>query len=115
MLDAVNGELGRFFAGQGDVTLYGISNARSAGKTGTAQLGGEQAPHSWFIGFAPAEADATPADRRRCAGRVGRLGRRPRSADRRPGHGRVASPFGPVGVTGAEISGRVQHQAAIYH
>lgn len=25
------------------------------GKTGTAQLGGEQAPHSWFIGFAPAE------------------------------------------------------------
>ncbi len=60
MLDAVNGELGRFFAGQGDVTLYGISNARSAGKTGTAQLGGEQAPHSWFIGFAPAEADATP-------------------------------------------------------
>jgi peptidoglycan glycosyltransferase len=26
------------------------------GKTGTAQLGGEQAPHSWFIGFAPAEA-----------------------------------------------------------
>ena len=60
MLDAVNGELGRFFAGQGDVTLYGISDARSAGKTGTAQLGGQQAPHSWFIGFAPAEPDATP-------------------------------------------------------
>jgi penicillin-binding protein A len=60
MLDAVNGELGRFFAGQGDITLYGISNARSAGETGTAQLGGEQAPHSWFIGFAPAEIDATP-------------------------------------------------------
>jgi peptidoglycan glycosyltransferase len=60
MVDAVNGELGRLFAGQGDITLYGISNARSAGKTGTAQLGGEQAPHSWFIGFAPAQIDATP-------------------------------------------------------
>ena len=60
MVDAVNGELGRHFAGQGDITLYGISDARSAGKTGTAQLGGEQAPHSWFIGFAPAEDDATP-------------------------------------------------------
>ena len=60
MLDAVNGELGRLFAGQGDVTLYGISNDRSAGKTGTAQLGGEQAPHSWFIGFAPAQDGVTP-------------------------------------------------------
>ena len=61
MVDAVNGELGRLYAGQGDITLYGITNARSAGKTGTAQLGGEQAPHSWFIGFAPAEDGATPA------------------------------------------------------
>ena len=60
MVDAVNGELGRIYAGQGDITLYGISNARSAGKTGTAQLGGEQAPHSWFIGFAPAQIDGTP-------------------------------------------------------
>lgn len=60
MVDAVNGELGRLYAGQGDITLYGISNARSAGKTGTAQLGGEQAPHSWFIGFAPAEGGTTP-------------------------------------------------------
>jgi peptidoglycan glycosyltransferase len=60
MVDAVNGELGRIFAGQGDITLYGISNQRSAGKTGTAQLGGEQAPHSWFIGFAPAQEGATP-------------------------------------------------------
>ena len=56
----MNGELGRLYAGQGDITLYGISNARSAGKTGTAQLGGEQAPHSWFIGFAPAQDGATP-------------------------------------------------------
>ena len=61
MVDGVNGELGRLFAGQADVTLYGISNARTAGKTGTAQLGGEQAPHSWFIGFAPGEDGATPA------------------------------------------------------
>lgn len=60
MVDAVNGPLGRIFAGQGDITLYGVSNQRSAGKTGTAQLGGEQAPHSWFIGFAPAQDAATP-------------------------------------------------------
>jgi peptidoglycan glycosyltransferase len=60
MVDAVNGELGRLFAGQGDITLYGISNQRSAGKTGTAQLGGEQAPHSWFVGFAPGQDEATP-------------------------------------------------------
>ena len=60
MVDAVNGELGRLYAGQADITLYGVSNARSAGKTGTAQLGGEQAPHSWFIGFAPAQEEATP-------------------------------------------------------
>ncbi|MCB0215521.1 MAG: penicillin-binding protein 2 [Chloroflexi bacterium] len=25
------------------------------GKTGTAQLGGDRAPHSWFVGFAPAD------------------------------------------------------------
>ncbi|HEX2884154.1 MAG TPA: penicillin-binding transpeptidase domain-containing protein [Candidatus Limnocylindria bacterium] len=58
MVDAVNGELGRIYAGQGDITLYGIGGHLSAGKTGTAQLGGEQAPHSWFIGFAPAEESA---------------------------------------------------------
>jgi cell division protein FtsI/penicillin-binding protein 2 len=61
MVDAVNGELGRLFAGQADITLYGIGNQRSAGKTGTAQLGGEQAPHSWFIGFAPAQEGASPS------------------------------------------------------
>lgn len=60
MLDAVNGELGRQYAGQADITLYGITNDRAAGKTGTAQLGGEQAPHSWFVGFAPAQAEAVP-------------------------------------------------------
>jgi peptidoglycan glycosyltransferase len=60
MVDAVHGELGRFFAGEGNVELYGVSGVRTAGKTGTAQLGGEQAPHSWFIGFAPAGPDAQP-------------------------------------------------------
>jgi penicillin-binding protein A len=60
MVDAVNGDLGRLFAGQADITLYGIGGDRSAGKTGTAQLGGEQAPHSWFIGFAPGQEGATP-------------------------------------------------------
>lgn len=60
MVDAVNGPLGRAYAGEADITLYGISNQRAAGKTGTAQLGGEQAPHSWFIGFAPAQEGAQP-------------------------------------------------------
>jgi len=60
MVDAVNGELGRAYAGQADITLYGITEDRSAGKTGTAQLGGEQAPHSWFIGFAPAQEGGEP-------------------------------------------------------
>ena len=60
MVDAVNGELGRAYAGQADITLYGVSEARAAGKTGTAQLGGEQAPHSWFIGFAPAQEGGEP-------------------------------------------------------
>ena len=61
MLDAVNGDLGRAYAGQGDIQLYGISGQQSAGKTGTAQLGGTAAPHSWFIGFAPAQSGATPS------------------------------------------------------
>jgi penicillin-binding protein A len=60
MVDAVNGELGRLFAGQADITLYGISGQRAAGKTGTAQLGSGQAPHSWFIGFAPGDEGETP-------------------------------------------------------
>ncbi|NLF65632.1 MAG: hypothetical protein GX579_13640, partial [Chloroflexi bacterium] len=29
-----------------------LSGLAVGGKTGTAQLGGDQAPHAWFIGFA---------------------------------------------------------------
>ena len=55
--------------GQGDVRLYGIGDHLSAGKTGTAQLGGEQAPPSWFFGFAPAEDGGDAGDRDRRARR----------------------------------------------
>jgi len=33
-----------------------VAGVTVAGKTGTAQLGGTGEPHSWFIGFAPAQA-----------------------------------------------------------
>jgi peptidoglycan glycosyltransferase len=61
MVDAVHGELGRLYAGAGDVTLYGVSGVSSAGKTGTAERGPDLPPHSWFIGFVPAQAGGTPA------------------------------------------------------
>jgi peptidoglycan glycosyltransferase len=61
MVDAVQGPLGRLYAGAGAVTNYGISGVATAGKTGTAELGPNVAPHSWFIGFAPADATGTPA------------------------------------------------------
>ena len=48
---AVEGRYGRDFAGAAKVP--GIA---TAGKSGTAQLGGDAAPHSWFIGYAPADA-----------------------------------------------------------
>jgi len=32
-----------------------IAGVKVAGKTGTAQVGGEAEPHAWFIGFAPAK------------------------------------------------------------
>jgi len=61
MVDAVSGPIGRIYAGSGAVTLYGVSGVETAGKTGTAQRSGALAPHSWFIGFAPAQAGATPS------------------------------------------------------
>jgi peptidoglycan glycosyltransferase len=51
MVQAVEGQYGREFAGAARVP--GVT---TAGKSGTAQLGGDQAPHSWFIGYAPADA-----------------------------------------------------------
>lgn len=32
-----------------------INNVKVAGKTGTAEVGGDEAPHAWFVGFAPAD------------------------------------------------------------
>jgi peptidoglycan glycosyltransferase len=60
MVDAVEGRLGRLYAGSGDVRLYGVDGVSTAGKTGTAELGPDREPHSWFIGFAPAQNGATP-------------------------------------------------------
>ena len=55
------GRSASLYAGAGAVSNYGIDGVLTAGKTGTAELGPGQEPHSWFIGFAPAEATATPA------------------------------------------------------
>jgi peptidoglycan glycosyltransferase len=49
MVRAVEGDLGRQFTPGAKVP--GIT---TAGKSGTAELGGSGEPHSWFIGFAPA-------------------------------------------------------------
>jgi peptidoglycan glycosyltransferase len=51
MQQAVEGRLGRRFAGAAKVP-----GVPTAGKSGTAELGGEREPHAWFIGFAPVEA-----------------------------------------------------------
>ena len=48
MEQAVSGAWGIPFAGLGKVP-----GVPTAGKTGTAQLGGAGEPHSWFVGFAP--------------------------------------------------------------
>ncbi len=40
----------------GTGTLAAIPGVRVAGKTGTAQRGEGQLPHTWFVGFAPADA-----------------------------------------------------------
>lgn len=50
MQQAVEGDLGRQFTPGAKVV--GIP---TAGKSGTAELGGGGEPHSWFIGFAPVE------------------------------------------------------------
>jgi peptidoglycan glycosyltransferase len=50
MVRAVEGPLGRLFT-----TGAKVSGITTAGKSGTAELGGSGEPHSWFIGFAPAE------------------------------------------------------------
>lgn len=50
MRQAVEGALGRrFTAGAA------VPGVPTAGKSGTAELGGKGEPHSWFIGFAPVE------------------------------------------------------------
>lgn len=51
MVQAVEGDIGRQFTAGAKVR--GVT---TAGKSGTAELGGTGEPHSWFIGFAPAEA-----------------------------------------------------------
>ncbi len=51
MVAAVEGEIGRGFT-----TGAKVPGITTAGKSGTAELGGSGEPHSWFIGYAPAEA-----------------------------------------------------------
>jgi len=50
MVEAVEGELGQQFTAGAR-----IPGVLTAGKSGTAELGGSGEPHSWFIGFAPAD------------------------------------------------------------
>ena len=51
MVQAVQGRLGRTFTAGA-----AVRGVETAGKSGTAELGGTGEPHSWFIGFAPAGA-----------------------------------------------------------
>jgi penicillin-binding protein A len=50
MQQAVEGDLGKLFT-----TGAAVPGIPTAGKSGTAQLGGTGEPHSWFIGFAPVD------------------------------------------------------------
>lgn len=50
MEQAVEGDLGRAYT-----TGAAVPGIPTAGKSGTAQLGGTGEPHSWFIGFAPVD------------------------------------------------------------
>ena len=50
MQRAVESSIGRQFT-----TGAKVSGVPTAGKSGTAELGGSGAPHSWFIGFAPVQ------------------------------------------------------------
>ncbi len=50
MVQAVEGRYADHYAGGAKV-----ADITTAGKSGTAQLGPGQRPHSWFVGFAPAE------------------------------------------------------------
>ncbi len=61
MIDAVSGPIGKLYAGAGDVTRFGVAGVLTAGKTGTAERGPGLKPHSWFIGFAPAQDGALPS------------------------------------------------------
>jgi penicillin-binding protein A len=61
MIDAVQGPIGTLYAGAGAVARFGVSGVLTAGKTGTAERGPGLKPHSWFIGFAPAQAGALPS------------------------------------------------------
>jgi peptidoglycan glycosyltransferase len=61
MVDAVHGPLGAPYAGAGNVANYGIGGVQTAGKTGTAERGEGLPPHSWFIGFVPAQPGAAPS------------------------------------------------------
>ena len=51
MTRAVEGDRGRLFTEGAKVP-----GVLTAGKSGTAEIGGAGEPHSWFIGFAPADA-----------------------------------------------------------
>ncbi|HEY7738697.1 MAG TPA: penicillin-binding protein 2 [Candidatus Limnocylindria bacterium] len=61
MVDAVHGPLGAPYAGAANVANFGIGGVETAGKTGTAERGEGLPPHSWFIGFVPAQPGAGPA------------------------------------------------------